>query len=85
MSAVGDLLKASLAAHMQAKQRGVRDPDRAERSRRAWTEARQLRLEAIALDPGRSDPAWEEERGMTPRGRDTHTALLAFYDEVLGR
>ena len=49
----------------------------------ALAEARSLRRQAHALDKRHVDPAWAaDEQAM--KG-NTHEALLAFYDDYLGR
>jgi hypothetical protein len=69
-------------AHQRAKHfRVVKDK---ERERAALIEARDLRLEALAQDPKRTDPAWDEEQAKTPMGRDTHDELMVFYESMLG-
>lgn len=81
MESVGDLLKASLAAHLRAKnftgwKQGQQHPgpDQQRNPAKAmpeWQEALRLRLEALAADPGRTDPAWKEQ--------PDHETLMAFY------
>lgn len=74
---IADTLRASRAAHqaaLSARQR--KDAVSAEAQLR---DAYRLRLEAARDDPDRTDPAWIEDQDVTPRGRDTHADLLAFY------
>lgn len=47
--------------------------------RRAYT----LRADAHNLDPDHLLPAWQEEDRRTPRGRNTHDDLMAFYAQQL--
>ena len=71
--AVADLLSASQDAHRAALiLRQHRDPAYLSR----LTDARDLRLQALAADPERIDPAWGLERA-------NHDALMAFYAKHL--
>lgn len=47
--------------------------------------AARLRREAFALDPERSVPAWAAEQTATPKGKDSHLELLAFFDQQLAK
>jgi hypothetical protein len=79
---VTDLLRASLAAHQAALEaRQQRDPATASLQLQI---AYDLRLQAHRLDPDHTAPAWQAEDRKTPRGRDTHSELLAFYRSQLG-
>ena len=80
---VAELLRQSMAAHNQYKQL-ARQRDIA-RAREALTLARDLRKQAIEMDPDRSEPCWAEEQGKTATGVDTHDALTQFYAEQLAR
>ena len=64
---VSELLAASAAAHQQSLPVKGRARDMA-----ALQRAADLRLEALALDPEMSDPAWTQ-------GRANHADLMAFY------
>jgi hypothetical protein len=81
-TSVADLLARSRASHRNGKDARARRE--MERSVFAFREAQRLRLEAAALDPDQSDPAWAEEDGFTGPGKNTHESLLAFYAQVLG-
>ena len=70
---VADLLSASLAAHAQSMPRKGQARDVT-----ALQRAYDLRVEALELDPGMSNPAWTN-------GKASHASLMAFYAEVLGR
>lgn len=69
------LLRESIQAHEAARtarqSRGVNAKALLER-------ARDLRHEALGLDPDRKATAWAAE--VARLGRDVHPALLAFYD-----
>lgn len=84
VSETADVLAQSLAEHraaMPQKPSGKRPGDWQDHMREAW----RLRLQAhLVLDPWHADPAWEQEQYLTPRGRDTNEAMLAFYREKLG-
>ena len=71
MESVGDLLKASLEAHLRAKPTRPKELRDMGKARTEWQEALRLRLEALAADPGRTDPAWKEQ--------PDHETLMAFY------
>jgi hypothetical protein len=73
---VADLLRQSLIQHMLALD--LRRVRAKESARVALALARDYRLEALAKDPNRSDPAWAAER--VP-----HDTMMAFYGEQLGR
>jgi hypothetical protein len=77
---VSALLTASRAAHEQAK--ALRRSHRVAEARDALSTAARLRREAHALDPDHIGPAWVEEQRQTPRGRDTHAELIAWYVEM---
>lgn len=49
-------------------------------------QARDLRVQAIELDPGRINPAWTDETEVraTPAQTNTHDELMRFYTEMLG-
>ena len=64
---VAELLAASLAAHQQSLPIKGRARDMA-----ALQRAADLRVEALALDPGMSDPAWAQ-------GKASHADLMQFY------
>lgn len=85
---VAELLYQSLAAHQRAKQQLASKDGRSvlvkARDMAALREAYELRKQALALDPERADPAWQDEQAKTPRGRDTHAELMSFYREKLG-
>lgn len=85
---VAELLYASIAAHLLAKQEtyGKGDHRRMTRARDfgKLREAYELRKQADAADPAHADPAWSEEQAQTANGKDTHAALMAFYREKLG-
>lgn len=70
MSQVSDLLSASLREHEQSNPRPGRRRDMAALGRAAT-----LRVEALALDPDMTDPAWTQ-------GRATHAQLMAFYSDM---
>lgn len=78
---VGTLLRNSLAKHRQAHQLRQRDKVQALEVLR---QARDLRVQAIGLDPGRIDPAWTDEQKATPAQTNTHDELMRFYTEMLG-
>lgn len=71
---VKQLLATSHAFHEQAKPTKTKPRDR-----NAMAEAAKFRLEALAMDPNREDPAWAEEDAKTAPGTNTHEAMLAFY------
>jgi hypothetical protein len=79
---VSDLLAQSMAAHQAAlpSSKKQRRPAGWKASLRL---ARELRVRADALDPKHDDPAWAAEGSKTPRGYDTHTLLMAFYEGKL--
>lgn len=85
---MADLLAASARAHAQARQqtkgagpkRTIKKPLDLAKLHEAYT----LRMAAHQIDPEHSDPAWIEEQGKTPTGRDTHDELMTFYREKLG-
>lgn len=70
---VSELLAASRAAHQSALPRKGKPRDMA-----ALQRAADLRIEAIALDPNRTDPAWG-------KGKGEHESVMAFYSEKLGQ
>lgn len=69
-SEVASLLAQSWAAH-------------ADRKRGKLSDAYEFRRRAHELDPEHTDPAWQDEQAKTPRGVDTHKAVMAFYEEAL--
>lgn len=83
MSDVAALLARSMAKHREAfALRGAKQHDA---SNQLLEEARRLRLDADALDPNHHQRAWSDEQTATPRGTNTHLALLAFYDRHIGK
>lgn len=70
---VAELLTASRAAHQSALPRKGKPRDLV-----AMKRAADLRIEALALDPDMTDPAWGE-------GRGEHESVMAFYSEKLGQ
>jgi hypothetical protein len=79
---VSDLLARSLAAHKRAQQ--LRHKGDSAAATVALTEARDLRMQAIAEDPEHTDPAWTDEQGAASPGTDTHAAMMQFYATKLG-
>lgn len=90
---VAELLQKSVQAHMRAA--ALRHQRKPLDALEAIAGARSLRLEAIALDPKREDPAWSAETVTHPKPRDCHPAtkttvpldhdvMLRFYEEQLG-
>jgi hypothetical protein len=89
---VFELLRNSVREHLRAAElRRKRDPE----ARAALIKARDLRLEALRLDPERTDPAWSGEtvthvkpinshESYRPTYPIQHDALMAFYAEKLG-
>jgi hypothetical protein len=78
----GDLVRRSWLAHAAAAEaRRARVP--AGLRRQDVQAALDLRLQAHALDPEHLDPVWAEEANKTPNGKDTHTELVAFYQQQL--
>lgn len=76
MPDIAALLADSVSAHMRyraASNRGERIPARA-----AMAEAFNLRAQALAADPDRKDPAWQQHEGASP-----HEPLMAFYAQQL--
>lgn len=69
---VADLLTASRAAHQAAIPRKGRSRDLT-----VLLRAAELRDEALALDPDRTDPEWANDKA-------SHADLMAFYAEKLG-
>jgi len=85
---VSNLLRESMAAHDKAKAlrnsgRG-RNPEIRAQALAELIKARDLRLQALAEDPDRTDPAWTDEQKRTPTGVDTHEELMCFYQQQLG-
>lgn len=80
---VATLLAQSMALHREAF--AARHAKRNEMGLLLLEQARRLRLDADALDPSHAARAWSDEQQHTPVGRNTHTALLAFYEQQLGR
>lgn len=79
---VKDLLEQSMNAHKAAASaRNQRRPD----ARALLETAHRLRLEALALDPSRTDPAWSSEQVHTVSTADTHDSLMAFYEKQLAK
>lgn len=76
MTEVGDLLRRSMALHVQAKASKQGRPADAQDK---WTQAYALRYQAHGRDPHHTDPAWEEEQNRSPAGRDTHVEMMSFY------
>ncbi len=66
---VSELLALSLSRHEQSLPRKGRPRDLF-----ALKQAADLRREALALDPGMTDPAWTQ-------GKASHEDLMAFYRE----
>lgn len=83
MSDVATLLAASMAKHREAF--AARHAKQREAADLLLEQARRLRLEADALDPAHASRAWADEQQHTPVGRNTHSAMLAFYEQQLGR
>lgn len=79
---IAALLSESLAQHRHAFK--LRHDGDAAAARMALSEARRLRLDAEALDPEHEAPAWADEQRHTPRGKDTHAEMLAFYAQQAG-
>ena len=87
LAVVNENLKASMREHLVWRaSSGPRI--RKEAMERAYV----LRRNAHAMDPDHTASGWAEEqstggaRGLgTPKGRDTHEELTAFYREQLGR
>ena len=79
---VANLLQQSMSAHQASTiARNAKRPDAAALMEQAY----RLRLDAHKLDPAHKDPAWEAEQAATAPGQDTHTALLAFYTQHVGK
>lgn len=72
---IEDLLKKAYAEHVRAV--SLRRSGSHDEARVALSNARDLRLQAIAADPEQNDPAWKNER--VP-----HAQMLAFYALQLG-
>jgi hypothetical protein len=84
---VSDLLRESMAAHDRAKalrNSFSRTPETRAKAFAELVKARDLREQALAADPKRTDPAWDDEQKRTPTGHDTHEALMTFYQQQLG-
>ena len=84
---VAVLLGASMAAHDRAKalrNSKARDPETRAKALAELIKARDLRVQALAEDPKRTDPAWDDEQKRTPNGLDTHDQLMTFYQQQLG-
>lgn len=79
---VADLLRQSMAAHNQYKQL-ARQRDKVG-ARAEMVKARDLRRQAITLDPDRTDPQWAVEQTNTATHANTHDELTRFYVEQLG-
>ena len=78
---VAKLLAESMRLHKSAKPQA--------KAKRLWQDvaptlrdAYSLRKQAHEMDPGHQDPAWSFEQSETPRGVDTHEAMMAFYRDV---
>lgn len=79
--AVGALLAQSeRARHLAMKTGKKADPAG---FRTLLAEARQFRQEADALDPQHTAAVWAEEQKRTVSTRDTHEALMQYYDHQL--
>lgn len=79
MSEISRLLDISLRAHQDAKR--ARLSGRMADGLAHWQNALNARTEAHQLDPDHLDDAWGAEQDKSPRGRDTHHELMAFYAE----
>lgn len=76
---IARLLTASLKAHQDAKR--ARHDRKPALCREHWQAALNARVDAHALDPEHTDPAWAEEQAHTPGRYDTHSEMLQFYAE----
>jgi len=78
LATAGDNLRESMRLYLQARSKRRQNDS-------TWRvdlrNSASLRVEAHNLDPKHESPAWEEEQGHTPRGRDTHEEIMAFYRE----
>jgi len=81
---VASLLALSRAAHQAALQ--ARQVKHMVEARRRLQEAADTRQRAHDLDPAHTAQAWSEgaEVTATPRGRNSHADLMAFYRQQLG-
>lgn len=79
MTDIARLLAQSLQAHQDAKR--ARNSRKPALCREHWQTALNARMDAHALDPKHTDPAWAEEQAKTPHAYDTHTEMLQFYAE----
>lgn len=73
------LLAASMVAHQQAL--AARHQKQFVQAQTYLTTARDRRLEAHALDPEHTAPAWSD---TSTKGRERHEDLMDFYDMQLG-
>ena len=83
MASVSDLLNQAWTSHT-AYRSAVRRKDQVG-AKAALQAALDARTEAELLNPARDDDAWKLEGSRTTRGTDTHAAMMAFYEEQLGK
>jgi len=72
-------LQASLIAH-RAALLARRNKDLMG-ARALLRDAAEWRRLAHTRDPEHTAPAWHGEQGQTPKGTDTHAAMVAFYEQ----
>lgn len=83
LAKIAGLLRDSLVSHDAATR--ARKAGDAATTRVAIEAALTLREQAHSLDPDHVSPAWAAEQAKTPRGKDTHDELIAFYRQQLNR
>ena len=83
LSDVASLLEQSMSAHMDAL--GGRRRKDARGAVAATNRAYETRYAAHQLDPDHLDAAWAAEQIKTPSSKDTHTAMMAFYEQQRAR
>jgi hypothetical protein len=74
---IAALLAESLVAHRAATL--LRQAKHSAAACEKLREAANLRRQAHAADPAHESPAWADEDRVTPKGKVTHDALMAFY------
>ncbi len=80
---VAELLAASLVSHNDARALRKQQPRPRAAIWSALNKAYHLRMDAHALDPEHTDPAWLDEQAVTIPEWDTHAVMLAFYEQQL--
>jgi hypothetical protein len=78
---ISDLLTESMKLHKSARPQG-RGMTRPSNWRDLMRQAFELRKQALAQDPDRTDQAWRDEEQHTPTGRNTHALMMAFYADL---